>query len=79
MFYFEPQTGIVKNTPVRSNFYVYRLPDTALAKVQLAVNQARLDSCGFTYTPEFLAWLDSNDTHWNQRSGLNIPFEQRDY
>ena len=35
--WFEPRTGIVKAEPIRSNFYVYRLPKACLARVELAV------------------------------------------
>jgi hypothetical protein len=75
MFYFEPATGIVKRTPIRSNFYVYRLEDKFLAKVEFAVQNARLDSPGFIYDNEFCAWLQANDTKWDQKKGLPVPFE----
>ena len=75
MFYFEPRTGIVKKTPIRSNFYVYRLENKCLGKVELAVKEAMLHSIGFTYPAEFIEWLDKNDTHWDNKKGLPVPFE----
>jgi len=74
-FYFEPQTGIVKRTPIRSNFYVFRLPLSWLAKVEFAVKDAVLGTSGFVYTTDFLAWLDKRDTRWDQKKGLPVPFE----
>jgi hypothetical protein len=77
-FYFELNTGIVKNTPIRSNFYVYRLPKACLAKVELAVASAGLSSAGFSYDPEFIEWLAKHDTKWDQKSGLPVPFHARE-
>jgi hypothetical protein len=74
--YFELNTGIVKNKPIRSNFYVYRLPKACLAKVELAVSSAGLSSAGLSYDPEFIKWLDKNDTKWDQKTGLPVPFER---
>lgn len=74
--YFEPRTGIVKDRPIRSNFYVYRLRSSLLAKVELAVSgHSSLKDEGFVYPQEFIEWLDRNDTHWDQRKGLPVPFE----
>ena len=73
--YFELNTGIVKSTPIRSNFYVYRLKPECLAKVELAVAGAGLSSAGLSYGPEFIEWLDKNDTKWDQKKGLPVPFE----
>lgn len=60
--YFELQTGIVKDRPFRSNFYIYRLPASCLAKVELAVSEAGLTSSGLYYSPEFIEWLTKKDT-----------------
>lgn len=75
--YFELQTGIVKDRPFRSNFYIYRLPASCLAKVELAVSEAGLTSSGLYYSPEFIEWLTKKDTKWNQTKGLPVPFEHR--
>jgi hypothetical protein len=76
--YFEPRTGICKSAPIRSNFYVYRLPSRCLAKVELAVvNDSALRDIGLVYPEEFMRWLEANDTKWDQRSGMAIPFEHR--
>ena len=77
--YFELQTGIVKSIPIRSNFYVYRLPKACLAKVELAVASAGLSDAGLTYDPEFIEWLTERDTNWDQKSGLPVPFHAREY
>ena len=65
--YFEPKTGIVKSKPIRSNFYIYRLPKALLAKVELAIAKAGLDNAGLVYPLDFVSWLDKNDTKWNQK------------
>lgn len=76
--YFEPRTGIVKDKPIRSNFYVYRLPKSCLAKVELAVeNDSMLRDEGFVYSEDFIRWLTKNDTKWDQKTGLPVPFENR--
>jgi hypothetical protein len=69
-FYFDPQRGIIQNQPIRSNFYIYRLPGRCLAKVQLVIQGATLGSGGFSYDKEFLEWLEKNDTKWDQHTGL---------
>lgn len=74
--YFELNTGIVKTIPIRSNFYVYRLPKACLAKVEIAVAKCGLSSAGLTFDPEFIEWLTKNDTKWNQKKGLPVPFEK---
>jgi hypothetical protein len=77
-FFFEPRTGIVKREPIRSNFYVYRLEQKYLAKVELAVeNDSSLHDIGLVYPQEFMQWLDSVDTKWDQKLGLKTPFEDR--
>lgn len=75
MIYFEPQTGIVKRVPIRSNFYVFRVEDSCLAKIELAVSKAGLDGSGLKYDDEFMEWLVAHDTKWDQRKGLPVPFE----
>lgn len=70
MIYFIPQNGLVSRQPIRSNFYVYRLREKHLAKVELATNIAKLGSGGYVHEPEFLGWLEANDTKWNQKEGL---------
>ena len=77
-FYFEPQTGISKGAPIRSNFYVFRLHSACLAKVEAAVKNASLKSEGFVYPAEFIEWLHKNDTKWNQQTGLAVPFKGRE-
>jgi hypothetical protein len=77
--FFEPQTGIVKSEPIRSNFYVFRLESKHLAKVELAVSKAMLQDEGFVYSMEFIEWLHENDTKWDQRTGLAVPFKEREY
>lgn len=75
--YFEMNTGIVKTEPIRSNFYVYRLPSACLGKVELAVADATLGSSGLNFPEDFMAWLEVNDTKWDQKSGLAVPFEKQ--
>lgn len=70
MIYFIPQNGLVSRCPIRSNFYVYRLREKCLAKVELATNKAKLGSGGYVHEPEFLSWLAENDTEWDQKEGL---------
>jgi len=71
MIYFIPQNGLTSRRPIRSNFYVYRLPERCLAKCELACNSAKLGSGGYQHDREFLEWLEENDTKWDQREGLD--------
>jgi len=70
MFYFIAQNGLVSRRPIRSNFYVYRLPEKYLAKVELAVHRAKVGTAGLEHDTEFLVWLDNEDTDWDQEEGL---------
>jgi hypothetical protein len=69
--FFVPQTGVISRDPQRSNFYVYRLADKCLAKLQIEVNRATVGSAGLEYDKEFLIWLEGQDTAWNQTSGID--------
>lgn len=68
--YFEPQSGLVKKEPIRSNFYVVRLPASYLGKVELGIARARLEAEGFVYEPSFIHWIEVVDTRWDQKTGL---------
>lgn len=62
-FYFIPQTGVGTNEPPSfSNFYVYRLPVSCLARCEIEVQKANMGSAGLEYSKEFLEWLDKHDT-----------------
>jgi hypothetical protein len=71
VIYFIAQNGLVSRRPIRSNFYVYRLPEACLAKIELAVNEARIGDGGLVYDKEFLVWLEGQDTAWDQKDGLD--------
>ena len=77
--YVELNTGIVKNEPIRSNFYVYRLHKGCLPTVKKWISQAGLSDVGLTYPDEFAAYLNKHDTKWDQKSGLPVPFHAREY
>lgn len=58
-FYFEAQTGIIRDQPPAvSNFYQYRLPGWVRGLVESAVESAEVGPGGLNYTaPGFLARL----------------------
>jgi len=62
--YFTPQTGVwkLKRSKAPSNYYTYRLPFKYLGRIQAAVRDAEIGSGGLEYPPEFLKWLEANDT-----------------
>jgi len=55
--WFEAQTGLVRPIPTESNFKQYRLPVSAQAMVNDAVDKATLTAGGFDYEPGFLTLL----------------------
>jgi hypothetical protein len=71
VIYFIAQNGLLSRKPIRSNFYVYRLAEKHLAKVELAVKDAKIGDGGLVYEKEFLVWLEGQDTAWNQTEGLD--------
>lgn len=77
-FYFEPQTGVTKYKPIRSNFYVFRLHTGNMSHIKAALSNAMLRDEGLVYPKEFLVWLHKNDTKWDQWTGLPAPLETDD-
>jgi len=73
MFWFEAQTGLVRdvsNEP-QSNYYNYRLPEHARETVERAVNAARLESGGFSYPKTFLAAISKLDEQYRRHGGTS--------
>ena len=69
--YFLPQTGVVKQTPIRSeNYWVYRVREAHRKKLEEGVAGAKLVDSILRYPDEFLGWLHTVDTKWDQHSGL---------
>lgn len=69
-FYFEPTTGIVKDTPIRSNFYVYRLRNEHRVHIERWAKICRLGPHGLEYPNVVMQALARLDTRWDQKTGL---------
>lgn len=62
MFYFEAQTGILRDKPPTfSNFYNYRLPASARVRVEGAVDEAHVSAGGLEYPAKFVLWLTDKE------------------
>jgi len=70
MFYFIAQNGLISRQPIRSNFYVYRLPERCLARCEIEVGNAPIGNGGLVHRRDFIVWLEHNDTKWDQKEGL---------
>jgi len=68
VFYFEPNDGIIQDTPFKSERYVYRLPDEFRARVETEVKtRTEVGPNGFQYYIDFLWLLGKKDTKWDQK------------
>ena len=65
MFYFEAQTGLIRNElPASpSRFHNYKLPAHARERVEDAVACATEGAGGLVYTKRFLKWLQDTEIH----------------
>jgi hypothetical protein len=43
------------------------------------VREAGLGDDGLTYPVDFLKFIEDNDTKWDQKTGLPVPFHAREY
>ena len=58
MFYFEAQTGIVRDSlPAFSNYFQYRIPSRFMSVVEEAVGSAEIGPSGLVYGRRFMEFL----------------------
>lgn len=82
MFYFERQTGLIRDVPpAYSNFYNYLLRKSAREDIEKGIAEAKLKDGELVYPDWFDTtlekWVDSTDKLLESAAKLRMPMPER--